>query len=68
MQPLPAVEGDPVTVCTRLTFEGSTNELQSAITVYLNATDGKAAGNNSLSTAVNTRSKRVIIFLINTIV
>ena len=35
VEPSPAVEGDPITVCGRLRFEGSTDELQCAVTVNL---------------------------------
>ena len=48
VEPSPAVEGDPVTVCGRLRFEGSTDELQCAVTLNLNTTDGKAAGRHKL--------------------
>ena len=47
VEPSPVVEGDPVTVCGRLSFKGSTDELQCAVTVNLGTTDGKAAGNHT---------------------
>ena len=42
--PTPVVEGANLTVCTMLTFLGSTSSLECDVTVKLETTDGTKAG------------------------